>query len=34
MMNIPEAFSDFIKAQHAKPCLARRADAAGNKKHI
>lgn len=33
MMNQPEAFSEFIKAHHAKPCQARRADVAGNKKH-
>lgn len=33
MMKQPEACSDFIKAHHAKRCLVRRADVAGNKKH-
>jgi len=33
MMSQPKAFSEFIKAHHTKPCLARKADVAGNKKH-
>lgn len=33
MMNLPEAFSEFIKAHHAKPRLARTADVVGNKKY-
>lgn len=32
MMNQPESFGEFIKAHHAKPSLARRADVAGEKK--